>query len=730
MKTENKAEDAAFDESMIDPLKAMAEGEDEANIAVNRFALKDAHSFLVSGSHGDIRGLADGFFSDDTRLISRFTLRVGGRRPVLLGSAVSGDAVLFEADLTNGAIQLDDGSHLAQGSVHINRTRFLWRGRMFERLAMTNYGLSHIELPVAFRIAADFHDIFEVRGLPRQTRGRILPVETGSAEIGFIYEGLDGECRTLRLCLSQKITASPTSDEIRLHMHLPRGARRVLYLEAGSERVTPDRTRHRTNRAAARRAMKTKRQRGASLYTSGPLFNNWLSHTRAEIALLSSDLETGPYPFAGIPWFSTTFGRDGILTALSMLWLDPDLARGVLRFLAAAQAFETDPFADAEFGKIVHELRRGEMARLREVPFGRYFGAADTTPLFVHLAAEYARRTADTNLIDQLWPALRNAISWIEARRAQNTDGFLSYARACPSGLRNQGWKDSVDSVFHADGTLAKGPVSLVEVQGYAYLALIGMADMARRRGEEDYATTLLNSADRLRRSVEERFWMPDKNFYALALDGASRQCAVRTTNAGHLLFSGLPAPERGRAVAQALLQSDFHSGWGLRTVAIGEARYNPVSYHNGSVWPHDTAICTAGIARYTRPETTALALARLFEASIHFGNSVPELFCGFARVPGEGPIAYPVACMPQAWAAASVFHLLQTCLGVQIDAYAGDIRVVDPRLPAGIDQLELNNLDIGGARMYLVFERSEDEVTCTVDRQSDASIQTLVHRA
>ncbi|WP_103336283.1 amylo-alpha-1,6-glucosidase [Pseudotabrizicola formosa] len=237
----------------------------------------------------------------------------------------------------------------------------------------------------------------------------------------------------------------------------------------------------------------------------------------------------------------------------------------------------------------------------------------------------------------------------------------------------------------------------------------------------------MLTSARQLRETVEDRFWMPEAQFYALALDGASRRCAVRTSNAGHLLYSGLPSQVRGQAVARALLKPDFMSDWGLRTVAIGEARFNPLSYHNGSVWPHDTAICSAGIQHYAQPETAARALARLFEASFHFGKRVPELFCGFARVPGEGPVGYPVACVPQAWAAASAFLLLKTTLGLQLDAYAREVRVIDPRLPAGIDQLSLRNIDVAGTKVGVEFQRKGDQVTCTANRSGSASVPAKV---
>lgn len=713
-----------LDERAIDPLKAMADAHEEApNIGVTRFALKQATGFLVANSFGDIEGFAEGLFQHDTRLLSRFLLRIGGRRPVLLGAALSHDNVVFEANLTNSSILAEEGNALGQGTVYLSRRRFLWQNRMFDRLSITNFALTAIRLPVSFELEADFRDIFEVRGLTRQQRGKLYPPQAGPDFVRFGYLGLDGVERVVQLCFSHPVTWEPARGTVSLVMPIPRGARRVLYIEAGADAVRPERARHRKQQAEAHRAMKVRRRRGAMVHTSGPIFNDWLNRTRADIALLTTDLPTGPYPFAGIPWFSTAFGRDGIITALEMLWLDPGLARGVLQFLADKQSHVSDAVSDAEPGKILHETRSGEMSRLKEVPFAEYYGGVDTTPLFVHLAAEYARRTADEGLIDGLWPVLRKAVEWIEARRAEDPRGFVTYARAAESGLRNQGWKDSFDAIFHADGSLASKPIALVEVQGYAFLALNGMADMASRRGEEDYAIALRAKAEQLRQDVERHFWMEKERFYAIALDGSGRQCKVRTSNAGQLLYSGLPSPERGRDVARALLQPDFYSGWGLRTVAKGEARYNPMSYHNGSVWPHDNAICAAGIVRYSNPDSAAHALTRLFEAVMHFSKSVPELFCGFPRVQGEGPVAYPVACLPQAWSAGSVFLLLQTCIGLEIDAFAREISVKNPRLPHGIDHLALRQLEICGTPVTLNFDRRDDRVTCAAERPRGTSI-------
>ena len=462
--------------------------------------------------------------------------------------------------------------------------------------------------------------------------------------------------------------------------------------------------------------------------TSGRLFNEWINRSRADLALLTTELPTGPYPYAGIPWFSTPFGRDAIVTALQMLWLDPSLAHGVLTFLAQNQAKETSPFQDAAPGKIMHETRKGEMAALRELPFGKYYGGVDTTPLFVMLAGAYATRTGDLSLIDELWPSLRAAMSWIEGDGDSNKDGFVDYARGAESGLANQGWKDSHDSAFHADGTEARGPIALVEVQGYAYAALRAMADLAERRGEVDDAAAWRARGETLRAAVEDRFWLEDLGYYALALDGGGRPCSVRGSNVGHLLFAGLPTSERAERVIAQLIAPPFNSGWGIRTLASGEVRFNPMSYHNGSIWPHDTALCTAGLARYGERGGVVRLMSGIFEAAVKFEMRLPELFCGFSRTAGEAPVAYPVACLPQAWSSGAVFMMLQACLGLSVDAWRGEIHVDRPRLPIGIDQLTVRRLTVGNAAVDLTFQRIGERVVAFPEGRDPSPVPVFLH--
>ena len=509
---------------------------------------------------------------------------------------------------------------------------------------------------------------------------------------------------------------------------MPPRVRTDVFIEVGLTLAdTPSRMRFRTAVARARTTARTVRRRGGSVRTSGRVFNEWLARSRADLALLTTELPTGPYPYAGIPWFSTTFGRDAIITALQILWLDPSLARGVLRYLAEHQATETSRFYDAAPGKIMHETRKGEMARLHELPFGKYYGGVDTTPLFVMLAGAYARRSGDLAFVDELWPSLLAAMAWIEGDGDTNRDGFVDYARGTETGLANQGWKDSEDSVFDNSGCDVAGPIALVEVQGYVFAAFRAMAGLARRRGDSALGVDWDAKAELLQSRVEAQFWLDDIGTYALALDGAGRPCRVRTSNPGHLLFTGLPASDRAERVTSDLLSSGFNTGWGIRTLARGEPRYNPMSYHNGSVWPHDTAMCIAGMARYGARASVVQLISGMFESAVRFGMRLPELYCGFERRPGEPPIAYPVACLPQAWASGSLFMMLQACLGLSVDGWRGEIHLDRPQLPVGIDHLTIVDLPVGDTKIRLNFDREGDRVSAYSEGRAAGTIPVIM---
>jgi glycogen debranching enzyme len=692
------------------------------------YALKNNEQFLVADAFGDISGQGDGLFYRDTRLLSRFRLEIGDATPALLSSGVSHDNVFFRADVTNRPLpELELGGGVTQeGVIHLERARFLWDGRMYERLKFAHFGRGSVPAPLKLGFGADFADIFEVRGYERRARGRLMPPAIEGDTVTLAYEGLDGELRRSVISFSSapdRLTADSAEFTLLLG-----DEELALYIEIGPVRVAkPDRERFRRAAAKARIDMRGKRRSGATVLTQRGPFQTWLEKSRADLALLTAETTTGPYPYAGIPWFSAPFGRDGIWTALQLLWLDPSLARGVLKFLAANQARTTSAFDDAAPGKILHEMRGGEMSLLGEVPFRRYYGAVDATPLFVMLAGAYARRTGDMALIVEIWDALEAAIGWIEGAGDSNGDGFVDYARANRTGLVNQGWKDSNDSVFHADGTLASPPIALVEVQGYVYAALQAMAWLAGRRGDDARSREWRAKARRLRAAVERRFWIADQAFYAIALDGSGEPCRVRSSNAGHLLYTGLPSAQRASLVIEQLVSTAFDNGWGLRTLASFEARFNPMSYHNGSVWPHDTAICAAGIAEYGHRRAAARILSELFAAAVHFGMRLPELFCGFGRRPGEPPVGYPVACLPQAWSSGAVFMMLQACLGLTIDAVNRVVQIDRPELPAELAHLTLHNVAVGEDSIDLAFARTGDRVAVTPLGKLPRSTEILV---
>jgi glycogen debranching enzyme len=691
-----------------------------------RFTLKDGNAFLLADALGDIQGKDDGLFVNDTRFLSRFELTIAHRRPSLLGAAIDQNNTLFTAHLTNRPLPSLGAESIPKGVIHIERRRFLYDERLFEHLQLHNFSEDNALIPARIGVAADFVDIFEVQGHVRAARGEILPSRAHGRSIELGYRGRDGLVRTTCIAFSsnpQSISATGAEFVIRVE----RGSVAELFIEiATSMAELPSAQRYTSTERQLNQAMQRRIAQGASINTSGRLFNEWIGKSRSDLALLTTPLETGPYPYAGIPWFATQFGRDAIITAMQTLWVNPELAAGVLAFLASTQARTESSFRDSQPGKIMHETRRGEMALLDEVPFARYYGGVDTTPLFVMLAGAYEKRTGDRSVVDTYWDNILAAVGWIEQRMRASPTGFLDYARGERTGLANQAWKDSQDSMFHADGHFPLGPLAVVEVQGYVYAAFNSMSELAAIRGDRHTADDWQVRAEQLRRAIEQQFWLPELEFYAIAIDGDGTPCRVSASNAGHLLFCGVPDTQRATRVCDQLLAPRSSSGWGIRTLATDQPRYNPMSYHNGSVWPHDSALCAAGIARYGGRASVAKLLSDIFEAANHFGMRLPELYCGFERVPGQGPVAYPVACLPQAWASGALFMLLQSALGIQIHGGSKEIHIERPLLPIGIESLAITDLKIGESSVDLEFHRLGTEVVAVPGRRTD--IKVMAH--
>lgn len=685
-----------------------------------RLTLKHNDVFVVLDSHGDIGATndqSDGLFDCDTRFLSHLQLLLYGSRPLLLGSNVKDDNLHLDVDLTNPDIYFNDQIILLKDVIHVAKTIYVHDGNLRARIALTNHGDAPVELNLSLEYDNDFADLFEVRGLRRERRGHIEK-QVVTDTVLMTYRGIDGKIRETAISFEPRPTSlRPSVANYKLRL-MPRVAQTILVLVSCRGREKASVVPFLKGLASAHRERRTATRDVATIETSNALLNEVLCRSMADLYMLVSATPQGPYPYAGIPWYSTTFGRDGLITAMQMLWFDPQIARGVLKRLAHYQADVFDAKSDAEPGKILHEMRGGEMAALGEVPFGRYYGSINSTPLFVMLAGRYAARTGDYQLIEELWPAIERALEWIDRYGDIDGDGFVEYARRSEHGLINQGWKDSLDSIFHADGRLAQGPIALVEVQGYVYAAKRLAATCASRLGRHEQSAALDAAAEELRTRFEQAFWCDDIETYAVALDGAKKPCRVRTSNAGQTLFTGIVSPARAHRVVKGLLQSAFYSGWGIRTLATTEARFNPMSYHNGSIWPHDNALIAAGMRRYGMASSIGPVFHGLTRAAMRMDqHRLPELFCGFRQRKGRGPTLYPVACTPQAWASGTVFQLLQSLLGLEFDPSAGKVELWDPFLPTSVKEICVRNLRIGASSADFVISRNDGKPSLRVLR-------------
>jgi glycogen debranching enzyme len=712
--------------------------------------LKHGDTFAVFDRYGNIEPFGRnefGVFHQDTRFVSQLVLRLrwgGGepRRMLLMNSAVKEDNAILKVHLTNPDLAASEDGGFGQGTVHVMRAQALWRGALCDSVRVHNYGERTVRFALHVACGADFADIFEVRGMHRTRRGRMRAPVVEGATLAFGYRGLDKRERRTLIAFEpppDSLTTAEAVYELELASHAATTLRWTAQCEdeegveeaARSTDAEPAGQPPRYEIAAGQVHDEIVAARAAQpvLRTSNPQVDAWIERSRADLHMLTTRTPHGDYLYAGVPWFSTPFGRDGIIAALQCLWLVPERARGVLSFLAATQATRSSPARDAQPGKILHETRGGEMAAVGEVPFGRYYGSVDSTPLFVMLAGAYHLRTGDLEFMRSLWPHIERALQWIDRYGDPDGDGFVEYARRSPNGLVQQGWKDSHDAVFHDDGKLAEAPVALCEVQGYVYAAKLAASQLAARLGHAPTARVLQAQAEALRARFEEAFWCEDLGTYALALDAQKRPCRVRTSNAGHCLWAGIASADRARRVASTLMSETGFSGWGVRTVASVESRYNPMSYHDGSVWPHDNSIVAAGMARYGLQEQAAGILGGLFDASLCFDlRRLPELFCGFTREAGEDPTQYPQACSPQAWAAGAPLLCLQACLGLEVHAEDGIVRLRSPFLPPFLDRVCIEGLRLTNGSMDLVVTRHTRDVGVRMTRrEGPVELQVLM---
>ncbi len=687
-----------------------------------RVVVKHDGAFVVADRRGDFPRLPQsefGFYVDDTRFLQALELRVAGERPILLNAAVAEDTQHVTVELTNADYRRDGRLLLHGRTLRIARRMSLEGRELTQTVRVENFSGEALELALGWDFAADFADVFEVRGVTRERRGTLLEPECAPAAVRLAYRGLDDLVRATRIVFAPVPAAvTPTSAAYRLALP-PAGQLEVsVSVAAEGAAGAPSGTRRRRGRTVLLGA--------TSLETSHQNVNRWIARARADIRMLVTETGEGPIPYAGIPWFVAPFGRDSLITALQVLPFEPEIARGTLRFLARFQGRTHDDFTDQQPGKILHEYRRGELANCREIVFVPYYGSVDATPLFVLLLAEYLRWTGDEEFVRGLWPVLDRALGWIRGEGTEGAaDGYLRYRRRSARGLDNQGWKDAQDAVMHASGALAVPPIALIEAQGYKYAALLAAAEIAETVGRAEVGAPLREDARRFADRVERDFWLESEGYYALALDGQGQPCRVVTSNPGHCLWVGLPRPARAGAVTNRLMAADVFSGWGLRTLAAGERLYNPMSYHNGSVWPHDTAIAAVGMRRYGFVEPFLTLATGLFEAVVHFeGLRMPELLCGFPRATGFGPTRYPVACSPQAWSAGTVFQLLSAMLGLEPDAAENRLTLNQPVLPPWLDWIAVRGLRLRQSSLDILVSRGRQQAAVELlARRGDAEL-------
>jgi glycogen debranching enzyme len=693
--------------------------------AIQKLVLKHEEAFLVCDRRGDFPAHFEselGFYFEGTRHLRWLEVRLNGERPLLLTSDVSPENDEIRIGLANADI--DQPCVVPRNTVYLQRLLSLDRAHFLQSFTIESFHDAPCELLLELIFSADFRDVFEVRGTSRPERGQLLGEERQDAAVRIRYHGRDDVVRSTTIAFDPRPDMIASHRAVyRLSLDPGRAARIALTVSAandGTELPPPP-------AGAARRAVRPADAGDTRIVTDHEPFNAVMARSRVDLRMLLTTTPEGPVPYAGVPWYVAPFGRDSLLTAWQLLPYDARVAAGTLRFLAARQGRRLDEFRDEEPGKILHEYRRGEMANCREIPFIPYYGTVDATPLFIGLLAEYVRWTGDLVLARALWPAVLAALAWIERYGDRDGDGYLEYATRSRLGLSNQGWKDSFDAVMHADGRLAPAPVALVEVQGYAYAALLAAADLARVLGVD--AGTLVARAERLRAAFNRDFWLEDEGYYALALDADKRPCEVISSNPGHALWTGIVEERRAAVVAKRMLAADMFSGWGIRTLSARERRYNPMSYHNGSVWPHDNAIAALGFRRYRLPEHVVTVASALMDATRWFEYArMPELFCGFPRQGTQGPISYPVACAPQAWAAGSVLALLTALLGFEADAIAGRLTVTSPVLPPWLLFVEIYDLRVGNAALDIAVHRAREGASLElIARRGD--VEFLVRR-
>ncbi len=695
----------------------------------DRLSIKRNDVFLITDQSGNITppGATDlGLVWRDTRYLSHYLVSAPGRTATVLSNRIRNNS-LAVIDMTfTGAL---DGQEFEHQYVHLRREQLIDAGFQ-ERLILSNFNLAPIRFSLVVRFSTDFADLFEMRGLQREARGAYLLPRTEDGAVVLSYRGRDGLLR--QTCLRfDPAPQSLTPREARFDLELSPVEKTYLRIDVAlleEDRAVQASIPFVQALGDIDEEYEGWRQRATKIRSNDEFLDTGLSQNLVDFRSLLMNSGGMPILSAGIPWYSVPFGRDAIIASLQTLSVQPEIAVSTLRFLAAHQGRKKDDWTEEEPGKIMHELRLGEVARCGEIPHRPYYGTVDATPLFIVLLHETINWLGDRALLQELMPAAEAALDWIDHHGDLDGDGFIEYQRRSPRGLVNQGWKDSYDAVIHPDGRLAEGPIALVEVQGYVYDARFRMADLYRMLGRTREANALMQEAQWLRNEIDAAFWQEDLGFYALALDGKKNPVKTITSNPGHLLWSRVPGPQTARRMRDVLLGESMFSGWGIRTLGRGQKPYNPVSYHNGTIWPHDNAIIAQGLCYYGFKESAARIFLSLYEAMLHFKEyRLPELFCGMSRRSSDYPVLYPVACNPQAWASGTFFQLLHALLGLQPDANRRELAITDPHLPSRLERVDYRDMRIGESKIALRFSRHEGRSSAHVLRVEGAPLKVNI---
>ncbi|HEY9364404.1 MAG TPA: amylo-alpha-1,6-glucosidase [Chitinophagaceae bacterium] len=694
---------------------------DIVNIDDRTKVLNHSNTFAIFNRWGNIHPhgkKVHGIYHRGTRFINKLELRINGLQPSLLSSTIKKDNEILSVDLTNPFLAQ---CNIEENIIHISRTQFIRDGTYFEEISFVNYGNEPCTINVSLSFSSDFVDIFEIRGIKRNVERNKVFVEQEDHKIFLHYKGLDEIERSTEIIFPGNLTIE--NNDARMAMDLvPQVQQKISYTIFFR---TSAEEKELLNRGEALDLLQHELTSGRSMFpeiiTANNQFNHWLNRSRADIISLLAITPYGKYPFAGVPWYNTAFGRDGLITAMETLWAAPEISRDVLKFLAVMQATDLNPLKDAEPGKIMHETRNGEMSNTGEVPFKEYYGTIDATPLFVMLAGMYYERTEDVQTITDIWPNIKAALAWINDYGDLDGDGFVEYKHKAENGLTNQGWKDSYDSIMYEDGELCEPPIALCEVQAYVYGAKKYAAKLALIFNDNELADRMKKEAKEMKKKFNDEFWDEDLGCYVLALDKNKKPCRVVSSNAGQCLFTGITDKSKAKIMAKRLTQEDIYSGWGIRTLSSTAVRYNPMSYHNGSVWPHDNALIAYGLSLYGQQREVLKIMQSLFDASLFIElQRLPELYCGFTCKPNEGPTAYPVACSPQAWSVAAVFMVLQACLKIEINALEKKVIFNKPTLPEYLSEMSVLNLKLGNQNCHFILRRHDNDVGTTILQKPD----------